>query len=1186
MKLRSFIKNPIFSGRGNSVGQRNALQIACASTMVALCLEPVSAWASSSQHGRGIVEDGASGGDQSLGTALTVDSQEQRSTPNPYQIQTRTDSTHVDPVLTVMIMDGLRTASPGRTVIFAGYENYPAFITRREVRIFEENATPEHLPLVVLAVNSAGSAEWQAPQAMVGKFFYVYRVYDAEGRYDETLPQELTLLAKSLVADVRKARSPFGTEDKTAKRSIPLQRGMTVTITGASVAAGEQVDVAGQKVPTKSDGTFVSQQIVKPDTAEIRVTIGGGEVAHYTAIRNVARPRADWFMVGQGDLTFVANRGGSTAVEVSGNELANGDHVTSRAAFYGKGSLDNGVKVTASLDTGETLLQDLFSNLVRKDPRQLLRRMNSSEHYATYGDDSTLVEDAPTQGRFYLKIEKAQSSLLIGNFVADIQQAELAQLNRGVFGAIVDHKSESTTGFGEKKLSVTTFASDPGTIPGRDEFRGTGGSLYFLKRRDLAVGSERLSVELRDRDTGIVLSRQDLRPQEDYSIDYFQGRVTLLRPLSSTAVDGNVVRENSGAGNIPVLVVRYEYSPAVGDIRGYTVGGRASSWLGERVRLGVTGQRETTDSADQSLLGADVIVRAHAGTYIKAEVAQSEGPGFGQANSVDGGLTFTDRLTTGRAGEKAHAWRSEVAVDFAELSGQVGDHGKASAFYETFDAGFSANSQLTQQQTERWGISIDAPLSPDTNIVTKFERLETEAVGRRTVASAEIAQELGANVKLTAGVRHDEQAVGLVYNSIEADKRTDAALQIGFAPALEKWSAYVFGQATVDRDPSRRRNNRAGLGGKVEISERMSASAEVSTGDGGLGSNVELSHRYGDGSENYLGYSLVADRTDLGLSPIDTFGMSNRGTLTYGTRHRFSSALGVHGESRMGRGGAAPSLMRSFGLDWEPTEKWSYSASVQSGEIDNEVAGRFRRRAFTVGIGYTGEGVRYASNVEGRFEEGDGRDQTIWLLRNTASVELAPDWRALGRLNYAVADNNTSSERAADFIEGSFGLAYRPILNDRLNLLTRYTYLRDMGPVGQVTQGGETASPKQKSEIVSIDANYDLTKLLTIGGKYAFRRGSVSLGRDSDSFVSSNTQLFVVRGDLRIIRSWDGIAEVHYLSNDLAGDHRAGGLVALHRHLNQNVKIGVGYSFSDFSSDLTDQSYTSQGIFINLLGKF
>jgi hypothetical protein len=32
--------------------------------------------------------------------------------------------------------------------------------------------------------------------------------------------------------------------------------------------------------------------------------------------------------------------------------------------------------------------------------------------------------------------------------------------------------------------------------------------------------------------------------------------------------------------------------------------------------------------------------------------------------------------------------------------------------------------------------------------------------------------------------------------------------------------------------------------------------------------------------------------------------------------------------------------------------------------------------------------------------------------------------------------------------------------------------------------------------------------------------------------------------------------------------------------------VGVGYNFTDFSDDLTDLSYRSRGVFVNLLGKF
>ncbi|MFZ1743979.1 MAG: hypothetical protein WAT93_14070, partial [Pontixanthobacter sp.] len=703
----------------------------------------------------------------SNGMTITMGPDETQAIDNPYSVKVRTDQTHVDPVLAVGLVESERTVVRGQASTFVSYVNYPSFVEKAEVRIFRAGVGPDATPLEVVAADKSGIARWTPTDIAEKDLFYTYRVYDGKGRFDETQPQELTVLDEAFSDAPAPVRPLFGTQDEAAIRNISFSKASTVTVTGTASPADEVVRVAGQVIPIEEDGRFVSQQIVDRDTKQIWVTVGPEEQAKFTATRDIEAKKDDWFIVGQGDLTLVATNGGAGAVEVSGNPITDGTNITSRAAFYAKGTLASGVKITSSLDTGETLLKDLFSNIDRKDPRQLLRRMDSNQYYTTYGDDSTLVEDAPTQGRFYLKVQKDKSSLLVGNFVADIQQAELAQLNRGVFGAIVDHKSLRTTEFGESKLQVTAFASDPGTIPGRDEFRGTGGSLYFLNRRDITVGSERLSIEVRDRDTGIVISRRDLRPQEDYDIDYFQGRVVLLRPLSSTASDDGVVRDGSSFGNTPVLVVRYEFTPAVGQLSGYTFGGRAAGWIGDTVRLGVTAQKETTDAADQTLIGADATVRIHAGTYAKAEFAQSDGPGFGQANSVDGGLSFTDLTATGVAGVKANAYRGEVAVDFAELRGATGDLGKVSAYYEHFDAGFSANGQLTLTETERFGAAINVPLGEATRVAAEYDQLETDGIGKRVVATGEIAQDLGTEVTLTAGVRHDEQASGLLNNSTQ-----------------------------------------------------------------------------------------------------------------------------------------------------------------------------------------------------------------------------------------------------------------------------------------------------------------------------------------------------------------------------------------------------------------------------------
>ncbi len=1101
------------------------------------------------------------------------------------KIEVRTDGLSVEPVLSVELNGSLRTVERGKAAQFTAHTNYPSYVEKGEVRIFAWGSAPDAAPVATVPVGPDGAAAWVTDGGAPDNLYYVYRVYDREGRFDETAPKELTLVNKAVEVDgAPVARPKFGDVDEAQVRNIPLKGAATITVTGQADAKREAVQVAGQSVKVE-DGKFVAQQLVDKGTSKVRVTVERDGKVKHAATRDVKVPKSDWFYVVQGDLTFVSSNGKGPAVVVSGDPLADGDHVAARGAFYTKGTFGDDWKLTASLDTGETLIEDLFSNLDRKDARQLLRRLDSNEYYATYGDDSAVVEDAPTQGSFYLKVANSESSLLFGNFIANIHQAELAQLDRGLFGAIAEHKSSDVTSFGERKLQLTAFASDPGTVPARDEFRGTGGSLYFLQRQDISVGSERVRIEVRDRDTGLVLQTRDLRPQEDYDIDYLQGRVTLLRPLGSAAADGGTVRESSSAGNVPVLVVRYEYTPAVGDLDGYTIGGRGQAWLGEYVRVGATAQRETTEAADQVLLGADAVVRLHAGTYLKAEVAQTDGPGFGQANSVDGGLTFTDIASPAGAGRKAAAYRVELAADFAELMQKKGDHGRFAAFYETFDAGFAANGHLTQSDTRRWGASGSVVAFENTELAAKYEELRSDATGAHRVANADVKQPLGGGFEAKLGVRHDSQVPGLLYNSTERGKRTDTGIELLYKPKGENWSIYGFGQVTLAHDATRRKNNRAGVGAKAELTDRLSLAAELSEGDGGLGADVQLNHRYGDGSEAYVGYSLLAERTYTGLEPANIFTRSNRGTLSVGTRHRFSSAFSVYGENGMGFG-ASPSTMWRFGAKYDPTERLSFTGSFENGQIDDATTGLFKRTAVTVGAGYTTKKLQLGSSVEARFEDGVGRKQEIFLVRNTGSVQLNPDWRALARFNFAIANDDLVSVRAADYIEGVAGFAYRPVLNDRFNMLARYSYFRDLGPIGQVTAGGETGSPKQVSQIVSIDANYDLTQAFTIGAKYGYRQGRVSITRTSDTFVSSNTHLGVLRADWRPVREWDVVAEGRYLTNDIAGDSRTGALVAVYRHVNDNVKVGVGYSFSDFSDDLTDQSYTSRGVFVNLVSKF
>jgi hypothetical protein len=1109
-----------------------------------------------------------------------------RGAEDDFDIRFRADTLVVTPVLNVGLVESERTAAVGDMISFIAYSNYPAFIEKSEVRIFRATQSPDSEPVAILPIDGNGLAQWTVPGNAPSAMFYTLRVYGHSGKFDETAPQELTIVEQSLAqkkAGERVSRPNFGAVDEAARRNIELN-GLMATVTGKADPARDLVRVSGQFVPVSDDGRFASQQIVPRTDGGMLVSIerDGRQIKQVS--QSFAAPKDEWFVVGQGDLTLGKSYGSGPAEAVSGDTLASGSYAIGRAAFYAKGVVDDDVRITASVDTGETLIKDLFSNFDRKDPRQLLRRLNRDQYYPTYGDNSTLVEDAPTQGRFYLRVNKADSQFVVGNFVTQVNGAELAQLDRGLFGALLDYNSQDVTSFGERKSQITAFASDPGTVPGREEFRGTGGSLYFLKRQDISIGSERVRIEVRDRETGLVIESRDLHSQQDYDFDPFQGRITLLKPLASTAATSGVVREGSSTGNVPVLVVRYEYTPPVASLDGYTIGGRGTGWLGDKVRFGVTAQRDTVEEAAQTLIGADVMFRATAGTYIKAEIAQTDGPGFGQSNSVDGGLSFTDIANPG-TGQKAKAYRAEAAINFAEIAGKSGDAGTASAFYERYDQGFASAGRLTPAETERFGAAFALPLGDSTNVAAKYEQLTSGASGESKTVTLDLSQRFG-QVTAKLGIRHEDRTPGLLYNSVQDGSRTDAAVEMEYAPSGKNFALHAFGQATLDRDAGRSRNNRAGAGIKAELSERLSLAAEVSEGDGGLGADVQFNSRIGDGLEAYVGYALFADRTDTGLDSQNIFTRSNRGTLTVGARQRFSDSLSIYGENRTGFGGNAPSLTRSFGLQFNPTEKLSFNGSFENGKIDDATTGLFRRTAGSIGVGYVDDGVRVGSSIELRKEEGAGRDQKVWLLRNDFSYAVNPSWTALARLNIARADNDSTSVRAAEFTEAMAGLAFRPVDNERLNALLRFSYFEDLGPVGQITGSGQTESPKQISTIASIDVNYDINEWLTLGGKYGYRSGKVSLARNSDNFVRSDAHLAVVRADFHLTKKWDLLAEGRGLWATAADDKRFGALGAIYRHLGNNVKLGVGYSLSDFSDDLTDQSYTSHGPFLNILGKF
>ena len=147
-------------------------------------------------------------------------------------------------------------------------------------------------------------------------------------------------------------------------------------------------------------------------------------------------------------------------------------------------------------------------------------------------------------------------------------------------------------------------------------------------------------------------------------------------------------------------------------------------------------------------------------------------------------------------------------------------------------------------------------------------------------------------------------------------------------------------------------------------------------------------------------------------------------------------------------------------------------------------------------------------------------------------------------------------------------------------------YFYNLPTTDQLTPNNSAALYIQKSHVLSLDFNYDLTRRWTLGGKYAHRFGQLSLDRENPEFFDSEASLYILRADWHFTRRWDALVEGRLLDVKEADDARSGMLLGVYRHFGDNIKMGVGYNFTDFSDDLTDLDYDSQGMFVNVIGKF
>ena len=1127
----------------------------------------------------------------------------------------------------IRYQDDPNTEYPENLMRFRTYTNYAAFIKKSEIRIFDAQESVNDTPLAVIEVNKDGRAEWQPTfpeySAPGRELKYVLRVYDAGNHFDETKPLPIWIVdsqpAEIQDHDAEKELLVGYGENHLVVDNIP-KKGGTIKVTGSAVPADHSVFVAGSAVPVGKEGKFVTEEILPPGMHTVEVAIldksGNGNLF----LRDLDLKRNDWFYVGIADVTVARDSTTGPAQLVTNDQTHYNNELNTdgRLAFYTKGKFGEGWELTSSADTLEGPVKDIFSNFGDKSPDSLFRRIDPQYFYPTYGDDGSVEEGAPTLGKFYLKLKKDESYGLWGDYKIGYNDNDLAHVDRGLYGANAHYQTLSTTSFGEKRFMIDSFAAQPGTVGTRDEFLGTGGSLYYLRHQDILTGSERVRIEVRDKDSGIITSVKNLTPTLDYTVDYLQGRISLSQPLSPTASDNLLVTSDTTGGNPVYLVVRYEYEPSSGDTNSMSLGGRAHVWLNDYVKLGVTSNEDRGSENPNGLNAADLTVRKSAESWIKVETSKSKGPGLTSLTSTDGGFTSnptcllnsgattTNGVTTSNpacsyfgdsTSVNAGAYRVDTSIGFRDII--EGANGQLTLYTQSLDAGYSAPGLETATDTEQYGGTLKWSVTDRINVAAKEDKTSRQQGLETNASEVDVNYRLTEHWTLSPGVRLDsreDHSPVVPPTQLEGD-RTDAAMRATY-DSKGKWSAYGFAQNTVSKTGNREDNGRVGSGGAYRITDRFKVIGEVSGGDLGGAGKIGTEYLYSDRTNMYLNYVYDNEIPDNGIR-------SSKGNIVSGAKTRYSDSASVYAEEKYTYGNVPTGLTHSAGVDLAPFDHWNFGVNVDFGTLRDPItAARLERNAAGVRVGYGDKGFTWASAFEYRVDKTETInldnsvstvDRDSWLIKNDVKYQIDASSRLLGKLNHAES-RSSGTFFGGNYTEAVIGYGYRPVSNDRLNTLFKYTYFYNVPTTNQVTDTVTNTAANtvtntaadfiQKSHIISLDLMYDLTRRWSIGGKYAYRLGQVSMDRETPEFFDSRASLYILRADWHFVHEWDALIEGRLLDLPDANDKRSGALAAIYRQVGNNIKAGVGYNFTDFSDDLTDLSYTSRGVFINVVGEF
>jgi hypothetical protein len=912
--------------------------------------------------------------------------------------------------------------------------------------------------------------------------------------------------------------------------------------------------VALNDVPAEVDdqGRFMASVPLRPGNNEMvaRVTDADGYSGEIR--RDIMYSTDSMFIMAlaDGKVSQITRKGNLAA---AGSDTASETVTEGRVALYMKGTVLGKYLITAAFDTGQSEIGELFSELDAIENERLITNIDPNTVYPVYGDDSTLVYDTDSQGKLYLALEGEQLDAVVGNYALSFTDTELAAYQRTLFGAHAKYESRSRTSDNRATTTAEAFVARIDQAPVRDQLAATGGSLYFLSHTDIVEGSEQVSLLVHDQHTGLLLQRISQERNVDYEVRYREGRIWFRRPVSSVIDDSALIGSNLLAGH--PITVQVDYETPVDGLEASVSGARFKQFFGEGT-FGIGGTMIEDDrvSSTYSVHGVDAELKFKS-TRIVAEYAESTGNDSMIFRSDDGGLQFAP-VATGPL-QQGSAYKLAAEFDAGDWFGRP-NRLLGNAYYRELTDGFVSNGAFSQGGETHIGAALTYKFDDRNTFLLRVDDMQ-----------------MGSNVSSTQSSLHwRHQKDNLSIEGEVQDRRHSDVNQEALISALRAQYAWTDQISTSLEHLE-----------SVSGSENSQSAAEV---EYALNKDLRISGRFvtGPNGEAFQGGAVWDTPLGRVYAQQTTPGGGESGDLSgrtlVGAEAPFGAGGTVYTEYQWDRSGQQRGLRSIAGMrrDWRITDGLSLLVSAEQTMLDSGAGAANEQNALIGGVSYDLHGFKFSSRNEWRRQQG-ATDMSQFATFNYGEIRLQSGFTLLGEYRHSNSDNQLQPDQSTAFEEASLGFAIRPIEHDRWNVLVKVTRLANEATPGQVDNLYDPGT----ADLLSADWSFALTRNIEWVGKQAFKKKLTEL--DPAFEFETNTSLSIQRFNFRIPLDLSLGVEYRLLRQKEAADERSGMLGELMWNGFEHIGIGVGYNFTEFSSDLRlDSDFSEHGWFLRLQGLY